>query len=117
MKRFLFVSFCLIFISCNVDVENVKLTGYVYDSQSNVPIKDARLRIENWYYGNSPDQSYTGLIQVELVTNEKGFYSIELDTTACLMINISKNGYVNHFKSKDVFIRKQKIDFYLDKEK
>ncbi len=105
-----------IFFSCNVDVENVELSGYVYDSKGDGPIENVSLQIENYFYGNSPDQSYTGYKKFYLKTDENGFYSINLDTSALINIDVFKNGYSKGFKSKEFPRKKQKINFYLNKE-
>lgn len=105
----------VVVISCNVDVENVELSGYVYDSNEGEPIKNAILKIENYFYGNSPDQSYSGFKAYYLRTDENGFYSIKLDTSALINIDVFKDGYSKGFKSEDFPSKKQIINFYLKK--
>lgn len=102
-------------ISCNVDVENVELSGYVYDSNEGEPIKNAILKIESYFYGNSPDQSYSDFKAYYLRTDENGFYSIKLDTSALINIDVFKVGYSKGFKSEDFPSKKQIINFYLKK--
>ena len=102
-------------ISCNVDVENVELSGYVYDSNEGEPIKNAILKIESYFYGNSPDQSYSDFKAYYLRTDENGFYSIKLDTSALINIDVFKDGYSKGFKSEDFPSKKQIINFYLKK--
>ncbi|MCB0438755.1 MAG: hypothetical protein R2802_02860 [Flavobacteriaceae bacterium] len=104
---------CLMVVSCKIDTQDVVLSGYIYDSESEKPIPNATLKIENWYYGNSPDESYTGYGLYDLTTDERGFYSVNLDTSAMINIWVIKEGYQKEFKSEKRPIKNEKINVYL----
>ena len=117
MKRiYCLLLFILVLFSCNIDIENVELSGYIYDSEGEKPIQNVDLRIENYFYGDSPDQSYSRYKKHYLKTDKNGFYSIKLDTCALINIYVFKRGYSKAFKSKDFPNKKESIDFYLNKE-
>ncbi|WP_282031860.1 hypothetical protein [Winogradskyella eximia] len=73
MKKILIV-FSLILISCHNDVEDIQITGVVQNKTTNKPINNIKLKVECWYYGNSPDESYTGKYDTIIKTNVNGEY-------------------------------------------
>lgn len=93
----LFLSYLAFWVYSATDTENVKLTGYVFDKETNKPIKNAIVEIENYRYesdnGFSNHDEYLGEDRYELLSNNNGFYEITIDKSAFIVIEIRKDGY------------------------
>ena len=93
------------FISCNTDISQATIKGFVYDKQSDKPIANCIIKIENAYYDGGDYDSFSGIENYEIQTDNEGFYSIQFDKSAYVQIDVEKDGY-----------KSQYIDKYLTKE-
>jgi len=84
------------FYSVN-DTKNVKLSGYVFDKETNNPIQNAKIKIKNYRYendnGTSNYDEYLGEDKYDLLSDDKGFYEITIDKSAFIVIEVRKDGY------------------------
>jgi hypothetical protein len=96
-----FYSFLIIFLffSCNKDVENVKLFGYVYDKNENLPLENVKLKIENAYDEGGDFDSYNHYENFIITTDKKGYYSITFKKSAYIQVEALIEGYERDFKS------------------
>jgi hypothetical protein len=90
------------------DVEKVNVEGIVYDKNSKEPLNGTKVTIENWMYEGGDYDGYGQVEKLNLVSNEKGFFSVELRKSAYLVVYLSKGGYLqdtveHHAKRKVVF--------------
>lgn len=116
MFRSLLAGLLLAITSCNKDIEDVRLEGYVYDEASRRPIGGVSLDLVNWYYEGGDYDSYNKWTKHSLTTNESGFYSVTLRKSAFVEFDIKKNGYSKSHQGKDIYKKKVRLDFYLKKE-
>ncbi|WP_299213252.1 hypothetical protein [uncultured Dokdonia sp.] len=105
----------LLLTSCNNDIQDVVLEGYVYDKTTELPIKNALLKIENAYYEGGDFDSYNHYDKYEITTNEKGYFKIELDKSAYIQIDINEAGYQNYFQAIEVYSKSLSKMIYLSK--
>jgi hypothetical protein len=79
------------------DTKNVRLSGYVFDKETNKPIQNAIIKIENYRYesdnGTSNYSEYLGEDNYSLKSDENGFYEIKITKSAFIVIEVNKNGY------------------------
>ena len=79
------------------DTKNVRLSGYVFDKETNKPIQNAIIKIENYRYesdnGTSNYSEYLGEDNYSLKSDENGFYEIKITKSAFIVIEVKKNGY------------------------
>lgn len=80
-------------MSCQSDVENFLIEGIVSDNETGLPLENVEISIICWYYGNSPDESYSGEDTKRVTTNENGEYEVKFDKGAYVEIKIDENGY------------------------
>lgn len=97
-------TYLLIFFISATDSKNIDLEGYVYDSQTKLAIKDAIVTIENYRYesngGKQNYDEYLGKDNFELITNENGYYKIEISKSAFIVIEVKKEGYKSKTESE-----------------
>jgi len=106
MKKFLIIlgSILILFFAylsfwfySATDTKNIKLSGHVFDKETNQPIQNAKIKIENYRYesdnGTSNYDEYLGEDNYELLTNDKGFYEIKIDKSAFIVVEIKIDGY------------------------
>lgn len=104
-------------MSCNRDVENVKMEGAVYDKKTKEPVSGAELKIINWYYEGGDYDSYNKQESYSIVTDEKGRFSISFKKSAFLEIDVLKSNYKTYSGGKEVYKKKLHENFYLEKER
>ena len=79
------------------DTKNVILSWYILDKESNKPIQNAEIKIENYRYesdnGISNYDEYLGKDEYELKSDSKGFYEVIINKSAFIVIEIDKLGY------------------------
>ena len=79
------------------DTKNVRLSGYVFDKETNKPIQNAIIKIENYRYesdnGTSNYSEYLGEDNYSLKSDKNGFYEIKITKSAFIVIEVKKNGY------------------------
>jgi hypothetical protein len=83
----------------NTDSENVELTCYVYDKESEMPVTNARLRIENWAYDGGDYDSYSTHALHTGITDKEGCFVLHLKKSAFIAIECEANGYKPTMKS------------------
>ena len=106
MKKFLIISASILILFLMYlafwlysasDTKNVRLSGYVFDKETNKPIQNAIIKIENYRYesdnGTSNYSEYLGEDNYSLKSDENGFYEIKITKSAFIVIEVKKNGY------------------------
>jgi hypothetical protein len=106
MKKFLIISVSILILFLMYlafwlysasDTKNVRLSGYVFDKETNKPIQNAIIKIENYRYesdnGTSNYSEYLGEDNYSLKSDENGFYEIKITKSAFIVIEVKKNGY------------------------
>jgi hypothetical protein len=106
MKKFLIISASILILFLMYlafwlysasDTKNVRLSGYVFDKETNKPIQNAIIKIENYRYesdnGTSNYSEYLGEDNYSLKSDENGFYEIKITKSAFIVIEVNKNGY------------------------
>lgn len=85
------------------DTKNVILSGYIFDKETNKPIQNAEIKIENYRYesdnGISNYDEYLGKDEYELKSDSKGFYEVTINKSAFIVIEIDKVGYKSKIES------------------
>lgn len=81
---------------CASDVDDVEVNGVVLDSKTDIPVSNAMIEVECWYYGNSPDESYEGSVIKSIKTNKDGTYQLTFSKGAFLSFTIHADGYADH---------------------
>jgi len=74
-------------------VNDVEVNGVVLDGKTDVPVVDATIYMECWYYGNSPDESYEGSVIKSVKTNKDGIYKLTFTKGAFLSFTIHADRY------------------------
>ncbi len=69
------------------------VNGIVTNGESNQPMDDVKVDVICWYYGNSPDQSYSGKYSEKVITNSKGEFKLSFEKGAFVEILIDKEGF------------------------
>jgi len=115
-KLFYNLSIVFLFLSCNKDIENVKLDGYIFDKDKNLPLENVRLKIENAYYEGGDFDSYNHFENYVLITDKNGYYSIIFKKSAYIQVEVFGEGYMIDFKATEVYRDKQRFNFYLVKD-
>ena len=79
------------------DTKNVILSGYIFDKETNKPIQNAEIKIENYRYESDNGiynyDEYLGKDEYELKSDSKGFYEVTINKSAFIVIEIDKLGY------------------------
>jgi hypothetical protein len=116
-RFFLIITSLLILISCNKDVENVVIQGYIYEKNSKAVIPNQRLYLLNYYYEGGDYDGFANVGDVhKIITNEKGYYSINLRRSAYIQldtVNININETTAFFIDKYIYKPQNKLDFYM----
>jgi hypothetical protein len=93
----LFLMYLVFWLYSASDTKNVRLSGYVFDKETNKPIQNAIIKIENYRYesdnGTSNYSEYLGEDNYSLKSDENGFYEIKITKSAFIVIEVKKNGY------------------------
>ena len=93
----LFLMYLAFWFYSATDTKNVYLSGYVFDKETNKPIQNAIIKVENQRYesdnGTSNYSEYLGKDSYDLKSNKKGFYEIKIPKSAFIIIEVKKNGY------------------------
>lgn len=109
--RFILSLALVILISCNKDIENVMLEGFVY--KGDTPIPNFQFFIKNYYYEGGDYDSFMPAEYYNIITNEKGYFFIDLNRSAYLQIDTVREGYSNLYRDKYVYSKKVKIDIQI----
>lgn len=112
MKRFLLV-FILVLVSCQHDVSDVTIKGVVENDKTNKSISNVKISLTNWYYGNSPDESYSGMEEITVITDKEGKYNVSFNKSAFLEIKVDKNGFLNFHEAEYITSKKNIINIDL----
>ena len=99
MKKLFFI-IVICFMSCQNDVENITIKGKVIDKHTKEALPNVELSIVCWYYGNSPDESYSGQETKTIITNENGEYEITFDKGAFLEVKVDRQGFKKYNESE-----------------
>jgi len=67
-----------------------------------------------WYYGNSPDESYSGEETKKIVTDSNGAYEVFFDKCAFIEIKIDKIGFVKVHETKYINNKNNTINIKLE---
>ncbi len=93
----LFLMYLAFWFYSATDTKNVHLSGYVFDKETNKPIQNAIIKVENQRYesdnGTSNYSEYFGKDNYDLKSDENGFYEIKIPKSAFIVIEVKKNGY------------------------
>ena len=99
-----FLVYLLMFFISATDTENVRIAGFIEDKKTGQPISNAKIIIENFRYesdnGYSNYDEYLGTDKFELISDEKGCYSVEVDKSAFVVVEVKKDGYEIKTESK-----------------
>lgn len=87
-------------VSCKSDILNSEIKGVVENEQTGLPLANIEIQFTNWYYGNSPDQSYAGMDEKTIITNDKGEFKISFSKSAFLEIRVERGGYLEFHETK-----------------
>ena len=100
------------------DTKIVRLSGYVFDKETNKPIQNAIIKIENYRYesdnGTSNYSEYLGEDNYSLKSDENGFYEIKITKSAFIVIEVKKNGYKTESDS-DFSFKYMRFKTFLEK--
>jgi len=98
------------------DIQNYTIEGFVYDKDSNSPIKNAQIYLENNISGETGIKldEYEEIEELQTFTNENGEYSVNINKGTFLFLRCSKEGYVSQSEGEYVK-KKMKKDFYMEK--
>jgi hypothetical protein len=102
-------------ISCNEDIENVTIEGYVYTTNSKKAIPNQTLYLVNYYYEGGDYDAYGNDEVHKIITDEKGYYKIYLRKSAYVQLDIVNNktsGTTIFFIDKYIYKPKIHLDFY-----
>ncbi|CAM1367864.1 conserved hypothetical protein [Tenacibaculum litopenaei] len=116
MKKLILLFITMAFMSCNNDVENLKIKGTVKGAVTKEVLKGIEITIICWKYGSSPDESYSEDETITVKTNEQGVYEYTFDKGAYIEVKVSNPAYIDIHETKEVFSKKNKIDLFLDKK-
>ncbi|MFD2591012.1 hypothetical protein ACFSTE_09230 [Aquimarina hainanensis] len=112
--------FAIFFIS-RTDIKNVHVEGYVFDQTTEKPLSNVKVIINNNRYeddaGNANYDEYLGNDRIELNTNANGFYSTEINKSAYLWIDFSKESYQSKTEDGQYASKNMKFKTYLKKDK
>ncbi|MFY7988771.1 MAG: hypothetical protein ACOVNP_07815 [Flavobacterium sp.] len=90
----LFLMYLAFWLYSASDTKNVRLSGYVFDKETNKPIQNAIIKIENYRYesdnGTSNYSEYLGEDNYSLKSDENGFYEIKITKSAFIVIEVNK---------------------------
>jgi len=92
MKKVFLLFFMVSFMSCQNDIENFKLNGVISNEEGS-PLEGIEVKVICWYYGNSPDQSYSGEETKKAITNNTGKYEMEFEKGAFIEILVDKSRF------------------------
>jgi len=96
--------YLVVFFISVTDTKNVKVIGCVEDKLTGQPISNAKIVVENYRYesdnGVSNYDEYLGIDKFELLSDEKGCYSIEIDKSAFVVVEVKKVGYETKIESE-----------------
>ncbi|WP_299243574.1 hypothetical protein [uncultured Aquimarina sp.] len=117
IKQFLFVPliFIILMTSCNKDIENVRLEGYVYDIETKTPLSGITLKIENAYYEGGDYDSYNHYNSYQIITDEKGYFKVDFKKSAYIQIDVVQDGYEKFFRAIEVYTNDLKEEIFLEK--
>ncbi len=114
----LFIGYIVVFFVSSTDTENVRLEGCVYDIKTKEPINNAKIFIVNNRYedndGNTNWDEYLGTDKFVMLTDENGFYKIEIEKSAFVFIEVFKEGYSTKTESK-YSSKRMKFETYLER--
>ena len=116
MKKVFMFLFMLGLLSCQSDIENFRINGVVSNSETNSPMGETELTIICWYYGNSPDQSYSGEETKKITTDKNGKYEVAFQKGAYVEILINKNGFSKVHETQYITSKENKINIKMKKE-
>lgn len=116
MKAIVFLIFCYTSATlsgCTTHINNIEIQGKVFDQELQ-PISIAAVEVECWYYGDSPDQSYTRSQKKQTETDKNGCYKLSFVKGAFLEISVKAKGYKDCVLGEYVNSRKFEIDINLN---
>lgn len=113
----IFVSLLMIIVcSCNSDKSDVKIEGYIINSQTQEPIINDTIFIINYYYEGGDYDAFGNAGDVyRVVSDTNGYYSIFLEKSAYIqmdILNIKDIYPTSFFKEKYIGKKNNKINFY-----
>lgn len=91
---------------CASDVDDVEVNGVVLDGKTNLPVHNATINMECWYYGNSPDESYEGSVIKSVKTNRDGTYQLTFPKGTFLSFTINADRYKDQEFGEYIITRK-----------
>jgi len=106
----------LLLLSCNKDVENAKIVGFVFDNTNKKPIGNAKLAVTNWYYEGGDYDSYNKSEKYIIVSNADGRYGITFRKSAFVEVSVFKDGYNTMSLGKEIYKDYIELDFYLQRK-
>jgi hypothetical protein len=114
----LFLMYLVFWLYSASDTKIVRLSGYVFDKETNKPIQNAIIKIENYRYesdnGTSNYSEYLGEDNYSLKSDENGFYEIKITKSAFIVIEVKKNGYKTESDS-DFSFKYMRFKTFLEK--
>jgi len=95
------------------DIENVTLSGTVYDNGTKQPVKNAEVKITNTFH-TEDDYNQSGLYLIK--TDEKGRFEKRMEKSTSVELKVSKEGYLEKVVTQDVGGSEVTLDCYLEKK-
>lgn len=90
MKKYLFIFTLLFLVSCNKDVKNARVFGYITDSKTQKPLSGITVFLDAEYYEGGDYDSYNGHIKRTIVSDSKGYFEANFDKIAFVAIKAKK---------------------------
>jgi hypothetical protein len=82
--------------SCDLNKYNLKISGRIFDSITQKPIKNAKIYSRSWVYNTRLDESFPLIDSV--LTDENGFYSFTLDEAESIDVAVLSKEYIRQVK-------------------
>ncbi|MQP25264.1 hypothetical protein GFJ94_09325 [Flavobacterium sp. LMO8] len=114
----LFLMYLAFWFYSATDTKNVYLSGYVFDIETNKPIQNAIIKVENQRYESDNGilnySEYFGKDNYDLKSDKNGFYEIKIPKSAFIAIEVKKDGYKPETGS-DYSFKYMRFKTYLEK--
>lgn len=90
MKKYLSILIIFLLVSCNKDIKNGRVFGYVRDSKTQKPLSGITLFLDAEYYEGGDYDSYNGHIKRTVITDSEGYFEANFDKIAFVAIKARK---------------------------
>lgn len=108
MKKIFILLMLLLFLSCQKEKKAITISGYIRDSITQQPIKDAKVTILCWYDAGWDKTDYQS---IDIVTSTNGFYQTTFDEGYKVAVASIAKGYTVSMKEQ---IRMENENFVIE---